>query len=104
MPCFRSRPSCRRQLAGLEPRLKAARTIAEKTETAFKQGTFDERSYVDIEVALLAREQEMVDLQQALLEGQVGLATLAGTGMPQFADRAGGGAAHPFGVFREVAQ
>jgi Outer membrane efflux protein len=28
-----------RQLAGLEPRLKEARTIAEKTETAFKEGT-----------------------------------------------------------------
>ncbi len=39
-------------------------------------GQFDERSYVDIEVALLACEQEKVGLQQALLEGQVGLATL----------------------------
>ena len=93
-----------RQLAGLEPRLKEARTIAEKTETAFKQGTFDERSYVDIEVALLAREQEKVGLQQALLEGQVGLATLAGAGMPQFAIEPEAAPADPFGVFREVAQ
>jgi hypothetical protein len=51
-------------------RVKEARTIAEKTETAFKQGTFDERSYVDIEVAWLARELEKVGLRQALLERQ----------------------------------
>jgi outer membrane protein TolC len=103
VPCFRSRPSCRAS-SPAEPRLKEARTIAEKTETAFKQGTFDERSYVDIEVALLACEQEKVGLQQALLEGQVGLATLAGAGMPQFAIEPEAAPADPFGVFREVAQ
>jgi outer membrane protein TolC len=93
-----------RQLDDLEPRLKEARTIAEKTETVFKQGTFDERAYVDIEVARLAREQEKVGLQQALLEGQVGLATLAGAGMPQFAIEPEAPPADPLGVFREVAQ
>jgi outer membrane protein TolC len=103
VPCFRSRPSCRAS-SPAEPRLKEARTIAEKTETAFKQGTFDERSYVDIEVALLACEQEKVGLQQALLEGQVGLATLAGAGMPQFAIEPEAAPADPLGVFREVAQ
>ncbi len=72
-----------RQLAGLEPRVKEARTIAEQTQTAFKQGALGERAYVDIEVARLTREREKVGLQQALLEGQVGLATLVGAGMPQ---------------------
>ncbi len=91
-----------RQLADLEPRLKEARTIAEKTETVFKQGTFDERAYVDIEVARLAREQEKVGLQQALLEGQVGLATLVGAGMPQVAIEPEAPPADPLGVFREV--
>jgi hypothetical protein len=43
-------------------------------------------------------------LQQALLEGQVGLATLAGAGMPQFAIEPEAAPADPFGVFREVAQ
>jgi outer membrane protein TolC len=91
-----------RQLADLEPRLKESRTIAEKTETVFKQGTFDERAYVDIEVARLAREQEKVGLQQALLEGQVGLATLVGTGMPQVVIEPEAPPADPLGVFREV--
>ncbi len=72
-----------RQLADLEPRLKEARLIAEKTAAAFAQGTLDERSYVDIEVARLTREREKIGLQQAILEGQVGLATLVGAGMPQ---------------------
>ena len=72
-----------RQLADLEPRLKEARLIAEKTAAAFAQGTLDERSYVDIEVARLTREREKIGLQQALLEGQVGLATLVGASMPQ---------------------
>jgi outer membrane protein TolC len=93
-----------RQLADLEPRLKEARTIAEKTETVFKQGTFDERAYVDIEVAWLARELEKVGLRQALLEGQAGLATLAGTGMPQFGIEPEAPPADPLSVFREVAR
>ena len=91
-----------RQLADLEPRLKEARTIAEKTEAVFKQGTFDERAYVDIEVARLAREREKVGLQQALLEGQVGLATLVGAGTPQVAIQPEAPPADPLGVFREV--
>jgi outer membrane protein TolC len=72
-----------RQLAGVEPRLKEARLIAAKAEAAFKQGLFDERAYVDTEVAQLNREAEKIGLQQALLDGQVELATLTGAGMPQ---------------------
>jgi outer membrane protein TolC len=91
-----------RQLADLEPRLKEARTIVEKTETVFKQGALDERAYVDIEVARLAREREKVGLQQALLEGQVGLATLVGAGMPQIEIEPEVPPAGPLGIFREV--
>lgn len=91
-----------RQFTGLEPRLKEARMISEKAEMAFKQGTFDERAYVDIEVARLAREQEKVGLQQALIEGQVGLATLIGAGMPRAAIEPEAPPVDPLGVFREV--
>jgi hypothetical protein len=41
-------------------------------------------------------------LQQALLEGQVGLATLVGTGMPQVVIEPEAPPADPLGVFREV--
>ncbi len=92
----------RRQLTELEPRLREARTIAERTENAFKQGTFDERAYVDIESARLAREQEKVGLEQALLEGQVALATLVGAGFPIVIIPPEAPPADPLGIFREV--
>jgi outer membrane protein TolC len=93
-----------RQLAGVEPRLKEAHAIAQMADMAFKQGAFDERAYVEIEVALLAREQEKAGLQQAILEGQVGLATLTGAGMPQAAIAPEEPPADPFGIFREAAR
>jgi outer membrane protein TolC len=71
-----------RQFASVEPRLKEARMIAEKSEAAFRQNLLDERAYVDTQVAQLALEQEKIGLQQALLEGQVALATLTGSGLP----------------------
>ena len=91
-----------RQLAALEPRLKEARNIAERTEVAFKQGTFDERAYVDIQVARLAREQERAGLQQAMLEGQIGLATLVGAGFPSVQIEPEGPPADPLGLLRWV--
>jgi hypothetical protein len=42
-------------------------------------------------------------LRQAL-EGQAGLATLAGAGMPQFGIEPEAAPADPLGVFREVTQ
>lgn len=93
-----------RQLAGVEPRLKEARMIAQMAEMAFKQGAFDERAYVEIEVALLAREQEKAGLQQAMLEGQVGLATLIGANMPRAVIEPEAPPANPLGVFREAAR
>jgi len=74
-----------RQLAELRPRLEEAQKIAERVEQAFKAGNFDERSYVDIAVARLSREQELIGLEQALLDGQVALATLIGAGLPKAA-------------------
>ncbi|WP_298252124.1 TolC family protein [Bradyrhizobium sp.] len=90
-----------RQLAQLEPRLKEARMIAEKATAAFTQRTLDERAYVDIEVAHLTREREKIGLQQAMLEGQVGLATLVGAGMPQIEIEPEVPRAGPFGGFPE---
>ena len=71
-----------RQLAALEPRLREARAIAGKTEQAFAAGNFDERAYVDIELALLTQEQQKLALRQSLLEGQVTLSMLTGAGLP----------------------
>ncbi len=84
-----------RQLAGIEPRLKEARLIAVKAEAAFKQGLFDERAYVDTQVALLMREEEKIGVERALLDGQVELATLIGAGMPPGVNRPGAAARRP---------
>lgn len=73
----------RRQLAGLRPRLDQARAIADKADVAFKQGSFDPRAYVDVEVALLTLQQQDLLLRQALFENQVTLATLLGAGLPR---------------------
>jgi outer membrane protein TolC len=94
----------RRQLAALETRLGQARAIAGKTEAAYRQGSFDERAYVDIEVALLGQEQEEVGLQQALLEGQVALATLTGAGMPQIHIEPERPPADPLGLIEAVSK
>lgn len=91
-----------RQLAGLEPRLREARRIAETTETAFRQGTFDERAYVDIESARLAREQEKVTLLQAQMDGQVALATLVGARFPLVTLAPEPPPADPLGIFHEA--
>ena len=93
-----------RQLARVEPRLRDARDIAERTETAFKAGTFEERAYVDIEVARLAREQEKIALQQALLDGQVGLATLVGAGFPVVTIEPEAPPYNPLGLLRQVSR
>jgi outer membrane protein TolC len=72
----------RRQLAALQRRLGETKLIAEKSETAFRLGQLDERSYVDIEASRLTEEQEKVGLEQALADGEVELATLTGAGLP----------------------
>jgi outer membrane protein TolC len=93
-----------RQLASIEPRLKEARLIADKAEAAFKQGLFDERAYVDTQVALLMREEEKIGVEQALLDGQVELATLIGAGMPPASIGPEPPPADPLGLFQASAR
>jgi outer membrane protein TolC len=93
-----------RQFAAIEPRLRQARMIAEKSETAFKQNLLDERAYVDTQVAQLALEQEKIGLQQAMLDGQAALATLTGAGLPRVAIEPEAPPADIFGLFQPVSR
>jgi hypothetical protein len=68
----------RRELAG-------TRRVASQAEAAFNAGNLDERSYVDLVGARLTKEQEIVTIEQSLLDQQVAIATLIGTGMPAIA-------------------
>jgi outer membrane protein TolC len=51
-------------------------------DRAYRAGNFDERSYVDLRGALLAKEIETVKIEQVLLEQRVALRTLIGSSLP----------------------
>ncbi len=71
-----------RQLPPLRARTNEVRHIAAKAGAAFDAGNLTERAYVDFLAAHLARQQELLGLEQSLREQQVGLAALIGAGMP----------------------
>jgi hypothetical protein len=77
-PPHRQLQDGRRELAG-------TRRVASQAEAAFNAGNLDERSYVDLVGARLTKEQEIVTIEQSLLDQQVAIATLIGTGMPAIA-------------------
>ncbi|HEX4172339.1 MAG TPA: TolC family protein [Acetobacteraceae bacterium] len=62
--------------------LSRTNRMAAQGQAALLSGNLDERNYVDLVSARLAREQEIVSLEQSLLEQRVAIATLIGSGMP----------------------
>lgn len=72
----------RRQLPALRARTQEARRIGSRADAAFAAGNLTERAYVDFIAARLARQQELLGLEQSLREQQVALDTLIGAGMP----------------------
>ena len=63
--------------------------IAARLGTAYQSGDVDERAYVDIATAQLAKHQQAETLTQQILEQDIALATLLGAGLPDIAE------AHP---------
>jgi hypothetical protein len=59
----------------------AIRRAAAAAATEFDDGNLDERSYIDLITARVAKELEILTLQQSLLDQQVAIATLLGAGM-----------------------
>ena len=72
----------RAQLAELLPALPAAVHDADQATSAQQQGLIDLRTYVDLLVAAQSRQAAAITLQQTVLEQQVAMDTLLGTGMP----------------------
>jgi outer membrane protein TolC len=72
----------RAQLTALQPQVREAVREAAQATSAWQDGLIDLRSYVDLEVTAQTRQSAAVALAQALLEQQVALDTLLGTGMP----------------------
>ena len=71
-----------RQLPPLRVRTLEARRMVRQANPAFAAGNLTERAYVDFISARLAREQELLGVEQSLRERQAALDTLIGTGMP----------------------
>ncbi len=71
-----------RQIPRLRARTDEVRRIAANAGAAFQAGNLTERAYIDFLAAHLARQQELLGLEQSLREQQVGLAALIGAGMP----------------------
>jgi hypothetical protein len=59
--------------------LRDAEAVADQ---AYAAGNLDERSYVDLHAALLAKEIESLKLEQTLLEQRIVLQTLIGSDIP----------------------
>ncbi len=71
-----------RQLAALRPSLPPLQKNAAIARAARQAGDLDERAALDLIQAPLAREQEIVALEQSLAEQQVAIATLVGADLP----------------------
>jgi outer membrane protein TolC len=69
------------QLAVVRRDLPAARLAAQRASNAFGASNLDERSYVDLVTNFFAKEQEIMNLELALLDRQVALQTLLGAGL-----------------------
>lgn len=70
------------QLAVARRDLPAARLAATRAEAAFGASNIDERGYVDLVSNRFTREQEIMTLELALLDRQIAIQTLIGTGLP----------------------
>jgi outer membrane protein TolC len=74
-----------RQIETVRKQVGDLRKAAMEARRAFLAGNLDERGYVDLIVAALAKDQELVALEQLRLEQEVAIATLVGAGMPSAA-------------------
>jgi outer membrane protein TolC len=70
-----------RQLANAQTLAPPIRRAAAAANTEFEAGNLDERGFVDLVTARLAKEQEIIATRQSLLEQEVAIATLLGSGM-----------------------
>jgi outer membrane protein TolC len=71
-----------RQLAQLNQKLADNTRTATFAETAFRSGNIDERSYVDLAMTRISKQQEVIATEQLLYEHRVTVAALLGAGLP----------------------
>jgi outer membrane protein TolC len=72
-----------RQVPIISAQLGRLQAAASNAAVAFAAGNIDERGYVDLVTAGLAKQQELIAVEQLMLEQQAAIATLIGAGMPR---------------------
>jgi outer membrane protein TolC len=72
----------RRQLEDVDLGLADLARAAEKTDAAFRAHDIDALAFASLQASLLAKRIEKINLEQAILEQQVALQTLAGGELP----------------------
>ncbi len=70
------------QLAAAKAGLGPAQRLAADAETALRAGLIDELTYVQLVVARLEKERQVIGLEQQVLDERTALATLLGAGLP----------------------
>lgn len=58
-------------------------TVAQRAETAYRVGNLAAPDYVRLQTALLDKQTEAINLQEASMEQQIALETLLGPDLPE---------------------
>ena len=76
-------PLLRKQLQRTGEGVVELKTVAQRAEAAFRAGNLAAPDYVRLQIALLDKQTEAINLQEALMEQQIALETLLGPDLPE---------------------
>lgn len=76
-------PLLRSQLQRTRLGVVELKTVAQHAEAAFRAGNLAAPDYVRLQIALLDKQTEAINLQEALMEQQIALETLLGPDLPE---------------------
>ncbi|BBP05989.1 cellobiose phosphorylase [Sulfuriferula plumbiphila] len=78
-----NQPLLQTQLQRTRQGVKQLQTVARRAEAAFHAGNLAAADYVRLQIALLDKQTEVINLQEALMEQQIALETLLGPDLPE---------------------
>ncbi|MEO8925276.1 MAG: TolC family protein [Caldimonas sp.] len=79
---LRDEPLLQRQLAEGQRALAALQDAAANAQTAYEAGNLDELAFLSIQSGVLAKQVEIVNLRELILERHIALQTLIGSDLP----------------------
>ncbi|HYL88579.1 MAG TPA: TolC family protein [Burkholderiales bacterium] len=78
-----NQPLLERQLASVRSALAELREVAERADAAYRTGNFAAADYTRLRIALIDKQTEEINLEEALTEQRIALETLLGPGLPE---------------------